>query len=66
MRGKTVPVEFNTTMAQQIMNPFLKVPSVDFSGSAHVSRSAFGIRTDPAAIADDVELMFQLEMNKVS
>lgn len=65
VRGKSVPVTFNTTMTGPVANPFLKVPSVGFSGSAHVSRSAFGMQTFLPVIADDVELIFQLEMNKV-
>lgn len=65
VRGKSVPVTFNTTMTVPVANPFLKVPSVGFSGSAHVSRSAFGMQPFLPVIADDVELIFQLEMNKV-
>ena len=65
VRGKSVPVSFNTTMTGPVMNPFLKVPSVGFSGTAHVSRSAFGMQTFLPVVADDVELIFQLEMNKV-
>lgn len=65
VRGKSVPVSFNTSMTGPVANPFLKVPSVGFSGSAHVSRSAFGMQTYLPVVADDVELIFQLEMNKV-
>ncbi|MFZ4873837.1 YceI family protein [Janthinobacterium sp. Mn2066] len=65
VRGKTLPVTFNTIMTGPVMNPFLKVPSVGFSGSAHVSRSAFGMLGYLPVVADDVELIFQLEMNKV-
>lgn len=62
IRGKTLPVEFNTVLTNRAVNPFLKVPMVGFVGSARIKRADFGMSQYPAVIADEVELKIALEL----
>lgn len=62
IRGKTLPVEFNTVLTNRAMNPFLKVPMVGFVGHARIKRSEFGMSQYPALIADEVALQIALEL----
>lgn len=62
IRGKTLPVDFNTVLTNRVVNPFLKVPVVGFVGSAKVKRSDFGMTQYLALIADEVDLKIALEL----
>lgn len=62
IRGKTMPVDFNTVLTNRAVNPFLKVPMVGFVGNAKIKRSDFGMSQYPAVIADEVELKIALEL----
>lgn len=62
IRGKTMPVDFNTTLTNRAVNPFLKVPMIGFQGSAKIRRSDFGLTQYPAVIGDEVDLKIALEM----
>lgn len=62
VRGKTLPVDFNTVLTNRAVNPFLKVPMVGFVGSARIKRSDFGMTQYPAVIADEVDLKIALEL----
>lgn len=62
IRGKTLPVDFNTVLTNRVVNPFLKVPVVGFVGNARIKRSDFGMTQYLAVIADEVELKIALEL----
>lgn len=62
IRGKTLPVDFDTELTNRAENPFLKVPMVGFVGKARIRRSDFGMTQYPAVIADEVELNIALEL----
>lgn len=62
IRGKTVPVDFQTLLSGRVVNPFIKVPAVGFVGNAKVKRSDFGMDKFSPVIADEVELKIALEM----
>ncbi len=62
VRGKTMPVDFNTVLTNRTMSPFLKVPLIGFVANAKVKRSDFGMVQIPAVIADEVELKIALEL----
>jgi polyisoprenoid-binding protein YceI len=62
IRGKTLPVAFNTVLTKRTVNPFLKVPMVGFIGSTIIRRSDFGMTEFMAVIADEVELKIALEL----
>jgi polyisoprenoid-binding protein YceI len=62
IRGKTMPVEFNTALTNRAMSPFLKVPLIGFLATAKVKRSDFGMTLIPAVIADEVDLKIALEL----
>lgn len=62
IRGKTLPVDFNTVLTNRAMHPFLKVPVVGFAGSAKIKRSDFGMTQYLAVIADEVDLKIALEL----
>lgn len=62
IRGKTLPVDFNTVLTNRVVNPFLKIPMVGFVGNAKIKRSDFGMSQYPAVIADEVELKIALEL----
>lgn len=64
IRGKTLPVDFNARMTKQIVNPFLKIPSVGLVATARIKRTDFGMTKFLAAVADEVELRLQTELNK--
>ena len=62
IRGKTLPVDFTTTLTNRATNPFLKLPMVGFQGEARVKRSAFGLSQYPNVIGEDVNLRIALEL----
>ncbi len=62
IRGKTLPVDFNTVLTNRVVNPFLKIPMVGFVSNAKIKRSDFGMSQYPAVIADEVELKIVLEL----
>lgn len=62
IRGKTLPVEFNTVLTNRVVNPFLKIPVVGFVGNAKIKRSDFGMTQYLAVISDEVELKIALEL----
>jgi len=62
VRGKTLPVDFDTVLTNRTMSPFLKVPLIGFVANAKVKRSDFGMVQIPAVIADEVELKIALEL----
>lgn len=62
IRGKTLPVDFNTVLTNRVINPFLKVPVIGFAGSAKIKRSDFGMTQYLALIADEVDLKIALEL----
>lgn len=62
IRGKTLPVDFNTVLTNRVVNPFLKVPVVGFIGNAKIKRSDFGMTQYLAVISDEVELKIALEL----
>ncbi|MDO3596627.1 YceI family protein [Ralstonia pseudosolanacearum] len=64
MRGKTLPVAFQTTLTARTVNPWLQVPAIGFVGSTKIKRSDFGIASFPAAISDEVDLNIALELLK--
>jgi polyisoprenoid-binding protein YceI len=66
IRGKTLPVEFQTVLTNRTVNPWMKVPVIGFAGSAKIKRSDFGLSGFLPAVADEVELNIQLEMMQKS
>lgn len=62
IRGKTMPVAFNTVLTNRLVHPFLKVPVIGFAGSARVKRSDFGMTQYLAVISDEVDLRIALEL----
>ncbi|MTV36957.1 YceI family protein [Duganella radicis] len=62
IRGKTLPVNFNTVLTNRTTNPFMKVPQIGFVGGATIKRSDFGMMQFGAMIGDEVELKIALEM----
>ena len=62
IKGRTLPVDFTTTLTNRAINPFVKLPMVGFHGEARVKRSAFGLSQYPNVIGDDVNLRIALEM----
>ncbi|MCK4138846.1 polyisoprenoid-binding protein (plasmid) [Ralstonia pseudosolanacearum] len=64
VRGKTLPVAFQTTLTARTVNPWLQVPAIGFVGSTKIKRSDFGIASFPAAISDEVDLNIALELLK--
>ena len=62
IRGKSIPVDFNTVLTNRAINPFLKLPMVGFVGNAKIKRSDFGMTHYPAVISDEVDLKISLEM----
>jgi polyisoprenoid-binding protein YceI len=64
IRGKTLPVDFNARLTEIINNPFLKVPSVGLVATARIKRTDFGMTKFLPAVADEVELRLQTELNK--
>ena len=62
IRGKSIPVDFNTVLTNRAINPFLKLPMVGFVGNAKIKRSDFGMTQYPAVISDEVDLKISLEL----
>lgn len=62
IRGKSIPVDFNTVLTNRAINPFLKLPMVGFMGNAKIKRSDFGMVQYPAVISDEVDLKISLEL----
>jgi polyisoprenoid-binding protein YceI len=62
IRGKSIPVDFNTVLTNRAINPFLKLPMVGFVGNAMIKRSDFGMAQYPAVISDEVDLKISLEL----
>lgn len=62
IKGKTLPVDFMTTLTNRTINPFVKLPMVGFYGEARVKRSAFGLAQYPNLIGEDVNLRIALEL----
>lgn len=62
IRGKSIPVDFNTMLTNRAINPFLKLPMIGFVGHAKIKRSDFGMAQYPAVISDEVDLKISLEL----
>lgn len=62
IKGRTLSVDFMTTLTNRAVNPFVKLPMVGFAGEARVKRSAFGLTQYPNVIGEDVNLRIALEM----
>lgn len=62
IRGKSIPVDFNTVLTNRAINPFLKLPMVGFVGNAKIKRSDFGMAQYPAVISEEVDLNISLEL----
>jgi len=62
IKGKTLPVDFATTLTNRTVNPFVKLPMVGFVGEGRIKRSAFGLVQYPQVIGDDVTLRIALEL----
>ena len=62
IRGKSLPVEFQTLLTNRGINPWTKTPAIGFAGTTKIKRSDFGLTSFIPAVADEVDLKIQLEV----
>lgn len=62
IRGKSLPVEFQTVLTNRGTNPWTKAPVIGFAGTTKIKRSDFGLTSFIPAVADEVDLNIQLEV----
>lgn len=64
IRGKTLPVEFATTLTNRVTHPLLKVPAIGFTGTTRIKRSEFGLVKFIPMVADELELRIRIELDQ--
>lgn len=60
--GVTLPATFEATLTGHAVNPWTQAPVVGFKAATTISRSAYGMKAFPGAIADEVHLVIETEL----